>query len=148
MTVRKNKPLIPERYMALMAAFRLRPIATRNDYESAIRVMEPLMVRDDLSDDEDEYADVLATLIEQYEKTHFPIPKPSGVEMLKFLIEQSGRTQTQIAREAGLAESAMSEILKGKRGLGRKHVEAFARVFRINPGAFLRFEEPAGVKQD
>lgn len=141
MPTRTNKATAPDRYMELIQGFRLRPIGTATAYEAAMKVMDAIMKRDDLNDDEEDYADVLAGLIEQYEQEHFPVSRPSGVDVLRFLIEQSGRTQTQVAREAGLAESAMSEILKGKRGLGRKHIAVFAKVFKVNPGVFIPLAE-------
>lgn len=123
--------------MELIRGFRLRPIRSKEDYETALSVIEPLMMRDDLAEDEEEYADVLSALIEDYEDEHFPTRDVSGVEVLLMLIESSGRTQAQIAKEAGLSESTVSEILKGKRGIGRKHMEAFGRVFKIDPGVFM-----------
>jgi hypothetical protein len=33
--------------------------------------------------------------------------------------------------------STISEILNGKRGLWRKHIEAFAPYFNVSPAAFM-----------
>jgi HTH-type transcriptional regulator/antitoxin HigA len=38
---------------------------------------------------------------------------------------------------AGIAVSTISEILAGKRGLNRKHIEALARYFHIEPSVFI-----------
>jgi hypothetical protein len=36
-----------------------------------------------------------------------------------------------------IGEPALSEILAGKRPMGRKTIEALARFFRVEPGLFL-----------
>ncbi len=42
-------------------------------------------------------------------------PEVSGAEMLRFLMEERGLTQTRLSVEAGLALTTISEILSGKR---------------------------------
>ena len=36
-----------------------------------------------------------------------------------------------------MTTSTVPEILRGKRGIGRKHIDAFARYFHVSPAAFL-----------
>jgi transcriptional regulator with XRE-family HTH domain len=43
----------------------------------------------------------------------------------------------QAAGETGMAPSTISEILSGKRGIGRKHLAALARYFHVSPAVFL-----------
>jgi len=57
--------------------------------------------------------------------------------MLAHLLEARGISQATLAAETGLAESTVSELLKRKRGLTRKHIEVLARYFRVEPAAFL-----------
>jgi antitoxin component HigA of HigAB toxin-antitoxin module len=42
-----------------------------------------------------------------------------------------------VAAEAGIAESALSEILAGKRKLGVKSITALAGYFKVDPGLFI-----------
>jgi transcriptional regulator with XRE-family HTH domain len=58
-------------------------------------------------------------------------------------------TQAGVATETGIAESTISEILKGKRGLNRKHIEVLAKHFKVSPAVFLvndpiRLRDPRG----
>ena len=46
--------------------------------------------------------------------------------------------QARVSAETGIAVSTVSEILAGKRGLSRKHIEALARYFRVSPSLFMR----------
>jgi radical SAM superfamily enzyme YgiQ (UPF0313 family)/transcriptional regulator with XRE-family HTH domain len=71
--------------------------------------------------------DVLTDLIEAYERAHHPIPDLSGPDMLRHLLEERGVSQAEAARQMGMAPSTVSDILRGKRGIGRKRIEVFAR---------------------
>ena len=51
MPTRTNKATVPDRYMTLIQRFRLRPICTADAYEAAMKVMDAIMKRDDLTDD-------------------------------------------------------------------------------------------------
>jgi HTH-type transcriptional regulator / antitoxin HigA len=76
-------------------------------------------------------------LVEKYEEEHDAMPPVSGAEMLRFLIESQATRQTEVATETGIAESTISEILAGKREMNRKHIEALARHFHVNPKVFM-----------
>ena len=56
--------------------------------------------------------------------------------MLRLLIEAKGVTQAQAAKEAGIAESTVSEVLAGKRKLNRTQIGKLGRYFHVGPGAF------------
>lgn len=45
--------------------------------------------------------DVLTDLIEAYEDRHFPIPPADPVDVLRFSMEQNGRSQTDLAELLG-----------------------------------------------
>jgi len=90
-----------------------------------------------LEAEEFDYIAVLGKLVEEYEDVHDPRGPVSGAEMLAHLIEARGISQATLAADTGIAESAVSEFLKRKRGLTRKQLEAFARYFRVEPAAFL-----------
>ena len=57
--------------------------------------------------------------------------------MLRHLLTERGISQASAAREMGMAPSTVSDILRGKRGIGRKHIEAFATYFHDSPAVFL-----------
>jgi HTH-type transcriptional regulator/antitoxin HigA len=125
------------RYLDLIHQFPLRPIRSDAELDQAIKMIDSLLDRDDIAPDEEDYLDVLSDLVEKREDEHIDIPDVSGRDMLRHLIEARGVTQATVATETGLAASTVSEILKGKRGLSLKHIEALARYFRVHPGVFL-----------
>ncbi len=65
------------------------------------------------------------------------MPTVVSADMLRFLIDSKATTQTEVATETGIAKSTISEILAGKRQMNRKHIEALARHFRVNPAVFM-----------
>jgi HTH-type transcriptional regulator / antitoxin HigA len=74
-------------------------------------------------------------------RSRHPIPEVSGPDALRSMIEFRGVTQSEVARETGIAETVISEIVRGKRSMGVKTIDALASYFRIDPGIFLRKAE-------
>lgn len=74
--------------------------------------------------------EVLSILIEKYEDDHFPIDFPDPVEAIKFRMEQSGLTQTDLANVVG-QKSRASEILNRKRKLSLDMIRQLHKEWRI-----------------
>ncbi len=125
-----------DRYLELIRQFPLRPLRTDADLDAAVAVVDALIDQDDLSAPEQDYLDVLSDLVEAYEEAAVPIKPVGDAEMLRFMIEAKGITQTQVAKAAGIAESTISEVLAGKRKLNRTQVGKLARYFHVEPGVF------------
>ncbi len=79
----------------------------------------------------------LRKLVEEYENTMYPRGPVTGAAMLAHLIEARNITQSKLAADTGLPESTVSELLKKKRGLTRRHIDIFARYFRVSAAVFL-----------
>jgi HTH-type transcriptional regulator/antitoxin HigA len=126
-----------DRYLELVRQFPLRPIRSDEELARAIAVIDSLVDRDELGQDEEDYLDVLGDITEKYEAEHHPMPPVSDADMLRYLIEARGTTQAKVAEETGIAESTISAILAGKRGLNRRHIEVLARYFKVKPGVFI-----------
>jgi HTH-type transcriptional regulator / antitoxin HigA len=125
------------RYLKMIRQFPLRPIRSDAELGRAIEVVNLLLDRDQLDPGEEDYLDVLSDLVEKYETERHPMPPVSDADMLRHLIEARGITQARLAADTGIAESTISEILAGKRGLNRKHIETLARYFGVGPAVFL-----------
>lgn len=69
----------------------IRPIRTKADYRRALREVSALVDLDPRPNSpEGERLDVLATLIEAWERKRYPIEAPDAVEAIKFRMEQQG----------------------------------------------------------
>ena len=140
---KKHKPSIAavygprkDRYLELVSLFPLRPLRTDADLDAAVSVVDSLIDQDELSLPEQDYLDVLSDLVEAYEDETIPIKPVGDAAMLRMLIEAKGVTQAQAAKEAGIAESTISEVLAGKRKLNRTQIGKLAKYFHVGPGAF------------
>jgi HTH-type transcriptional regulator / antitoxin HigA len=137
-TTKKTENLVAgNRYLELVCQVPLRPIRSEADLDSAIAMIDALLDQDKRSGDDEDYLDVLSDLVEKYEDEHDPMPTVASADMLRFLIDNRATTQTEVVTETGIAESTISEILAGKREMNRKHIEALARHFRVNPAMFM-----------
>jgi HTH-type transcriptional regulator/antitoxin HigA len=124
-------------YLALVRRFPLRPIRSEAELDAATEIIDGLSVHDDLDAGEADYLDVLSDLVERYEDVAHPVGDVSEREMLAFLIEQKGAKQVEVARATGIAESTLSELLRGKRQLTRSQISKLARYFHVVPGVFM-----------
>ncbi len=133
--------ILKGRYLQLIEAYPLRPIRSERDLAKATEVAGRLAVSARLTRDEQDYLDVLSDLIERYEDEHHRIEPRSGRELLAFLLEENDLSQSQLARETGIAKSTLSAVLKGRRALSLPHITALCRRFRLDPNAFLAVNE-------
>ena len=86
--------------------------------------------------DEVEAIDLLTLLIERYEEEHYSLPEASPVEVLRFLLDQHGLKQRDLAADLG-GESVVSEVLSGKRKLNTNHIEILSKRFHVSPAVFF-----------
>lgn len=93
----------------------IKPIKTDADYRAALKEVESLMSVEP-NTPEGEKLDILVTLIEAYERTHFPLDLPDPVEAIKFEMEQKGLTIKDLEPMIGKS-NRVYEVLNRKRSL-------------------------------
>ncbi|MEO6080907.1 MAG: helix-turn-helix domain-containing protein [Steroidobacteraceae bacterium] len=74
--------------------------------------------------------ELLAKLVEDYEKIHFPVAKPDPVDAIRFRMEQQGLRQKDLAEMLG-GKNRASEVLSGKRALTVQMIRALNRHLHI-----------------
>ncbi len=79
--------------------------------------------------------DTLGTVMHVYEEQHHPIPDCGGGDILRFLMEEHGLTQSDLP-EVG-SQGVVSEVLSGKRSLNMRQVRALAKRFHVLPAVFI-----------
>ena len=125
-----------ERYQLHLAA--PAPVTSHAQLKEYTRTLRELELRDDLDADEKKYADVLAALIEKYEREKYPDADVSPAEIIRELLDANGLRQKDLADILGSGhESAVSEILHGKRPLSRTHIERLSQRFGVSPAIFF-----------
>ena len=114
-----------------------RPIVDEDHYQRMVATLEALL--DEAAGDKTHPAmqlvDIVGDLIEDYETEHHPLPEVTGVQALKFLMEQHGLKQTDL-REIG-SQGVVSEILAGKRDLNVRQIQALSERFGVSSATFV-----------
>ena len=129
---------IPKAYLELMKQFLLVPIGSDAELTKATAVADELASRRArLTPDEEKYFSVLCSLIEQYEDEAMSMPDIGAAGILRFLIDQRGVTQQTVAAEVGIANSTLSAVLIGTRGLTVKHIKQLSAYFGVESAVFL-----------
>jgi len=118
----------------------IRPLLTiRNErqYDSAVKRLNSLLDEIGANERHPLYGllDTLGTLLHAYEEKHQPMSESSGVDMLRFFMEEHGLAQSDLP-ELG-SQNVVSEILSGKRELNIRQVRALAKRFRVSPAVFI-----------
>jgi HTH-type transcriptional regulator/antitoxin HigA len=112
-------------------------IRNERDYDMAVKRLNDLL--DEIGDNEKHplysLLDTLGTLIHAYEEEHYSIPEASGVDVLRFLMEEHELSQSDLP-EIG-SQGVVSEILSHKRDLNVRQVRALAKRFNVSSAVFV-----------
>ena len=120
-----------------LAATDISPIRDETHYARMTEMLESLL--EEAGGDERHpimgLVDIVGDLIEDYEIEQHPLPETTGIEALKFLMEQHGLKQGDL-EEIG-SQGVVSEILTGKRELNVRQVRALSERFGVSTATFL-----------
>lgn len=120
----------------------IHPIKTESDYQAALSEIEGLMAAQANSAEGDRL-DVLVTLVEAYERTHYPIDFPDPIEAIKFRMEQQGLSVEDLVPVIG-RKNRVYEVLARKRPLTLRMIEGLHETFSIPAESLLKHS----AKQD
>ena len=135
-----RSPPPPDRtYLDLIRRHPLRPIRGRAEYDAAAAMLDTLVLRGDLTAGEEDYLAVLTDLVEAYDRAHFPAApdRRPPHERLRSLMADAGVSPADLQQILGVAQSTVSMILSGKRGMSKQTVVALGKRFNLNPAYFL-----------
>ncbi|MBW6481408.1 MAG: helix-turn-helix domain-containing protein [Bacteroidales bacterium] len=93
----------------------IKPIKTESDYQKALKRLDVIFDAPAGAPESDE-ADILALLVDEYEKKHHPVEAPDPIEAIKIRMEELQLKQIDLANEMG-GKSRVSEVLNRKRKL-------------------------------
>lgn len=118
------------------AAVPIKPIKSDKDYRAALRQIDTLM-NAKAGSPEGDRLDVLVTLVEAWERHHFPLGLPDAVAAIKFEMEQRGLTVKDLEPMIGRA-NRVYEVLNRKRPLTLKMIRNLHQQLRIPAEVLLR----------
>lgn len=117
----------------------IKPIKTNDDYRAALKEIESLMTAE-ADSPEGERLDILVTLVEAYEKKHFPLELPDPVEAIKFRMDQMGLTAKDLEPMIGQL-NRVYEVLNHKRPLTLKMIWKLHRGLGIPAESLIKQPE-------
>lgn len=132
MTALANK----SRYAALLNQNLPRVIRTEQENERYIKILETLERRGNLDEDEKEFAELLAVLIETFEDAHYPLRPSTPLQIIEELMDANDLRQKDLVDVFG-TESIVSEVLNGKRELNKEHIKRLSVRFNVSPELFF-----------
>jgi len=130
------KRLLPA-WDRFQAATDIGPIRSRTHYRKMVKLLEALLAEagEHQASPTMALAEIVGELIEHYEAAHAKMPRASGADALRFLMQQHGLRQSDMP-EIG-SQGVVSEILAGKRSLNLRQVRALCQRFGVSPETFV-----------
>ncbi len=124
--------------MKAKALKRLRPIRTEADYDAALKEIERYFEREPKrGTPEADRFDLLAALIDAYERERWPVGPPDPIAAIRYRMEQAGYRQADLAKIIG-SRSRASEIMNRKRHLTLEMVWRLSRAWGIPAEALVK----------
>ncbi|WP_223503338.1 type II toxin-antitoxin system HigA family antitoxin [Pseudomonas sp. GL-RE-29] len=115
----------------------LRKPKNEDDYDMLVRALDELleMTGDDETHPLMSLVDIIGDWIEEWDNKHHPMPKPSGADVLGYLMREHGLTQSDLPGVG--TQSVVSEILSGKRQLNLRQIRWLAERFGVSVETFI-----------
>jgi HTH-type transcriptional regulator / antitoxin HigA len=129
-----------------MAKKMIRPIRSEADYDAALDEIEQYFDNEPKpgTPDADSF-DLLALVIEDYERRRWPIEPPDVIDAIRYSMEIGGHSQADLGRLLGSRQRA-SDILNGKRLLTMRMAWKLNREWGIPAEALIAPPKMAGRK--
>ncbi len=114
----------------------IKPIKTEQDYQVSLAKLDELFDAP-IGTIESDYADILALLIDEYEKKHFPIEAPDPIEAIKIRMEEMHLKQKDLAPVIG-GNNRVSEVLNKKRKLTVEMIRNLTLKLNLSPNLLIK----------
>jgi HTH-type transcriptional regulator/antitoxin HigA len=114
----------------------LKPIKTDADHDAALKEIERLWGAAEGTANGDRL-EILITLAEAYEESHFPMDMPDPIEAIKFRLEQQGVDKKALIGIIG-NRSRVYEVLRRDRALSLTMIQKLNRHLKIPAEILIR----------
>lgn len=130
-----------EMQLAEINKIQIKPITNQSEFKEANKIID-LLIDADLIEDKKvrkrslDILEAVSILANEYEKKHFPIPKPNPIEAIKERMEQLSLSQKDVAVYFG-GENRVSEVLSGKRRLTLNMIRSLNKNLNISTDVLI-----------
>lgn len=123
-------------YGELLSAMKPEVVRSEEQNRNYIEILENLTGKERVSEAEAKLIELLTVLVENYESQEYPVPEAGPLDVIRHLMEGHRLRQKDLIDVFG-TESVVSEVLNGKRGLTREHIENLSERFHVSPAVFF-----------
>lgn len=113
----------------------IKPVKSETDYRLALKRLEKVFDAPGGTPESDE-ADILAVLVDEYEKRHYPIVAPDPIEAIKIRMEELQLKQVDLVDVIG-SKSRVSEVLNRKRKLTIEMIRNLTKRLNLSPDLLI-----------
>lgn len=130
-----------EMQLAEINKIQIKPITNQSEFKEANKIIDLLidanLIEDKKSKERSlDILEAVSILANEYEKKHFPIPKPNPIEAIKERMEQLSLSQKDVAVYFG-GENRVSEVLSGKRRLTLNMIRSLNKNLNISTDVLI-----------
>jgi antitoxin component HigA of HigAB toxin-antitoxin module len=128
---------LPTEYAELIGLFPLRPLKDEIDAKNVTEIVDA-MAGHHLNSDQEDYLDVLSTLLAEFEDKKYPM-KPSRrapLANLKHLLDEHAMSASDLGRLLG-NRALGSKILRGERELSLANIRKLMKRFAVDASLFI-----------
>ena len=126
-----------KKYARVLAKVLPRVITTDEEHERMLAEVEKLMDKSDhRTAEEDAALDLMVRLIKDYEEEHHPLPDPTPLEMLVYLMEQRSLKQADLL-PIFKSRGYVSDVINAKRAISKAHAKQLAEFFKVSASLFI-----------
>ncbi|HXM40808.1 MAG TPA: hypothetical protein VN924_06120 [Bryobacteraceae bacterium] len=127
-----------KRYGRLLAKALPAVVKSEDENDRMLASIESLMAKGEknLSAEENALLDLLVDLVHDFEQRHDPFPSSPPHRMVGFLLEQRGLQSSALYPVLG-TKSRVSELLSGKRAIGKAQAKKLAAFFHVGVELFI-----------
>ena len=108
---------------------KVKPIKSEQDHELVLKTIERLWGAPEGSSKGD-LLDVLITLAEAYERTHYPIDVPDPLDAIRFRLDQQGKDYSSLIGIIG-HRTRVYEVMRGDRPLSLEMIRRLHKRLHI-----------------
>jgi len=128
--------LNPIEYGRLCGEIVPKAIETDEEFDRLVAEMEAIDFKENPTPEEEALSATLAVLIQDYDDKHYPLPKTTPDQTIRYLMERRDLKQADLLPIFG-SRSVASDVINGKREPSKRHIRKLAEFFRMPADLFL-----------